>query len=159
MQGQEEMVTEIISYYQSLKNPKEQENLVAMLREIQEEMGCVPKDIQKRISKEFDVKESVISFIMKLYPSLREAAYRHRIVLCSGERCAKKDGAALIRAVKMELMPDEGGISKDGVFLVSVRNCLKHCKTSPNMLVDGELHTHVKEQDIPRILQKYRAEG
>ena len=159
MPGQEEMLTEIISYYQSLRNPKEQENLVAMLREIQEEMGCVPKDIQARIAREFEVKESVIACIMRLYPSLREAAYEHRIILCSGERCAKKDGNEIIRAVRAELMPDAGGLSRDGRFLVSVQNCLKHCKTSPNMMVDGDLYTHIKAADIPRILKKYRAEG
>ena len=40
-------VEEIIEYYAGERNPKEQENLVAMLREIQEVEGYISREVQE----------------------------------------------------------------------------------------------------------------
>ena len=44
----EEKLNEIIEYYSSQPQPASQENLVAMLREIQDLLGCIPLGVQER---------------------------------------------------------------------------------------------------------------
>ena len=75
-------IKEIIEYYAGQKEPKDQENLTAMLREIQETEGWIPSEACRMAAEKLGVKESVLNCIIKLYPSLKAAPYVHE----SGER-------------------------------------------------------------------------
>ena len=86
-----EEIKEIIEYYAGQKEPKDQENLTAMLREIQETEGWIPSEACQMAAEKLGVKESVLACIIKLYPSLKAAPYVHEILLCTGERCQRKD--------------------------------------------------------------------
>ena len=150
----EKELQEILDYYKGQSNSKEQDTLVAMLREIQELMGCIPVDVQKRIATEFDVKQSILATIIKLYPSLKSVNYKHRIIACSGARCGAKDGGAILMAIRKELGIEKDGLSKDGNFYLTVQNCLKQCKTAPNFYIDGVLYHNVKESEVSKILKE-----
>ena len=71
-----EEIREIIDYYSGQRNPQEQENIVAMLREIQETEGCISMNVQEEAAEALGVKPSVLSCIIKRYPSLKEATAR-----------------------------------------------------------------------------------
>lgn len=152
----EQQLIEILEYYKSQPDPQQQENLVAMLREIQEVVGCIPADIQNRIAQEFDVKVAIISKIIKLYPSLKSSNFKHRIVACSGARCADKEGGQIYEALKKELEVDKDGLSKDGTVYVTTQNCLKRCKMGPNIYIDGEMYSQLKPSDIKELIQKLK---
>ena len=87
----EREVREIIEYYAVQIEPKAQESLTAMLREIQETEGWIPSEACQMAAEKLGVKESVLACIIKLYPSLKAAPYVHEILLCTGERCQRKD--------------------------------------------------------------------
>ncbi len=106
-----EQIEEILEYYSSRPNAGSQENLVAMLREIQETEGCIPGEIQREAADRLGVKESVLACLVKLYPTLKPAPYCHELVLCTGERCGKKDSLEILHAVKKRLKPGKDGIS------------------------------------------------
>lgn len=80
-----EEIREIIDYYSKQRNPQEQENIVAMLREIQEAEGCITMKVQEEAAEALGVKPSVLSCIIKRYPSLKEVDYAHEMVLCTGK--------------------------------------------------------------------------
>ena len=86
-----EEIREIIDYYSKQRNPQEQENIVAMLREIQEAEGCITVKVQETAAEALGVKRSVLSCIIKRYPSLKEADYAHEVVLCTGKSCQCKN--------------------------------------------------------------------
>ena len=46
-----EEIREIIDYYSKQRNPQEQENIVAMLREIQEAEGCITMKVQEEAAE------------------------------------------------------------------------------------------------------------
>ena len=138
-----EKVEEIIEYYAGERNPKEQENLVAMLREIQE-----------MAAEKIGIKTTVLSCIIQRYPSLKGADYAHEMVLCSGARCGCKGGPEIIEAVKRELKIGKDGMSANKKVHVVTRNCLKQCKTSPNMLVDGKLYSGLTVEKALEIVRK-----
>ena len=154
----EQQLREIMNYYKGQPNPQEQENIVELLREVQELMGCIPNDVQETIAAEFDVKTSMIATIIKLYPSLKASNYKHRIIACTGARCEAKDGAMILNAIRKTLGIEKDGLSKDGQFYLTTQNCLKRCKTSPNFYVDGTLYSNAKECDVESILSQYQSE-
>lgn len=150
MEEQENELMEIFNYYKSQKNPESQEQLVSLLREVQELYGCIPEDIQEAISSEFGVKQAVISSIIKLYPSLRSSQKRSRIVVCTGNSCKSQEAQQILDAVRNELKTEAGGR-----FILSVKECIKNCRTSPNMQIDGDLYTKVKPREVGEILKRY----
>ena len=103
---------------------------------------------------DMDFKESVLACLVKLYPTLKPAPYCHELVLCTGERCGKKDSLEILHAVKKRLKPGKNGISADQTTLLVTRNCLKHCSTSPNLLLDGVLHTHMTKEKTLSLVEK-----
>lgn len=44
---QDRELEEILKYYKGIENPGSQDNLVTLLREIQEVYGCIPSDLQQ----------------------------------------------------------------------------------------------------------------
>ena len=149
-----EKVEEIIEYYAGERNPKEQENLVAMLREIQEVEGYIPREVQEMAAEKIGIKTTVLTCIIQRYPSLKGADYAHEMVLCSGARCGCKGGPEIIEAVKRELKIGKDGMSANKKVHVVTRNCLKQCKTSPNMLVDGKLYSGLTVEKALEIVRK-----
>lgn len=149
-----EKIEEIIEYYAGERNPKEQDNLVAMLREIQEVEGYIPKDAQEMAAEKIGIKTTVLSCIIQRYPSLKGAAYAHEMVLCSGARCGCKGGPEIIDAVKTELKVGKDGISANKKVHMAVRNCLKQCKTSPNMMIDGKLYSNLTVEKAIELVRK-----
>ena len=63
---EEEKLEEIFDDYKKQDTVSSQETLVAMLREIQEEEGCIPEDIQIRKEEKDGVKKSVLSYFIKM---------------------------------------------------------------------------------------------
>lgn len=151
-------VREIIEYYAGQKEPKAQENLTAMLREIQETEGWIPSEACQMAAEKLGVKESVLACIIKLYPSLKAAPYVHEILLCTGERCQRKDSMEILVAIKKKLQTDRDGLSRDKRILLTTRNCLKKCRTSPNIYVDGVHYPNMTKEKILKLTDSLKQE-
>lgn len=153
-QEQEKQIEEILSYYET--QPGDQENYRLMLEELQEVTGFLSQDLLERAAQARKIKTTVLSCLVKFSSTLKLAPYKHKIVACTGERCGKKDGLRLLQFLKKELQTDASGLSSDKKILLTTQNCLKHCKTSPNLLIDGEIHSHMAEESLRELLKTLR---
>ncbi len=149
-----EETKEILNYYAGQRDRKEQAVIVQMLNELQEANTFLTEELKELASLTAGVPLSFINLLVKTYPSLKEASYTHVITVCSGERCAKKNGAQIAERVRKELRIGKNNLSADGTCLLKTRNCLKQCRTSPNFLIDDVLYTNVTVENIPQILKK-----
>lgn len=153
---QERALEEIFEYYKNSKDPQNQENLITMLREIQEVCGFISPEHCQRAADTAGVKLSAVTCLMKLYKSLKAADYVHEIRVCTGPVCMSKH-AGILDAVRTELNIQRNGVSADGQILLDTTGCLKHCKTAPNIMIDGVVYSNTtKEKAIALIreLQK-----
>lgn len=148
----ENSLLEIFDYYGKQPNPSQQDNIIMMLREIQEILGCIPEGVQEQVAKVVNTKVSVIRLLIQRFPSLKSANYRHRIVVCSGQRCSTNRAGEILTILREELKPNKEGYSEDGNILLCVQNCLKQCKNGPNMLVDGVLYSQMDKQKAKQLL-------
>lgn len=153
--NKQEQLQEIFSFYK--KQPGDQENYRAMLEELQEIYGFLSEEILEQAAEALHIKPAVLSCLVKYSSTLKIAPYKHKIVACTGERCGNKNGLCLLNKLKQELKIDKNGLSEDKRILLSTQNCLKHCKTSPNMMIDGELYTHMTEDRLIEILKKLKS--
>lgn len=152
----QESIQEILEYYAGRRDKTDQTVLVELLREIQEVCGCVPPDVQHEAAATCGVPQSLIAGLVRRYPSLREAAYRHVITACTGRCCLGKQGGAVLEALRRELGVENEGISQDGSILLKTQICLKSCGTAPNLRIDGTLIPHVSPEQIPALLKELR---
>lgn len=156
---EQSQIEEIFHYYDDMVKPADQETAVNLLREIQEVQGFISPELRKRAAETLGVKEAVLICLIRRFPSLKEADYRHTVTVCSGERCGRKQGMEILRAVKRELKIEEKAVpvsgqmlSGDGSVLLRTQNCLKQCRTSPNLMIDGKVYRQVKPEDVPGLL-------
>lgn len=147
------ILEDIWAYYGGLKERSEQETIVSMLRELQDVCGFLPPYIQEKSAEVCGVELSLIQLLMRMYPSLKQAPYEHEITVCSGARCGAKSGAEIIDAVQKQLRIGKDHISADGKWFLKVQNCLKHCKTSPNMMIDGTIYEHLDVEKAKKIIE------
>lgn len=152
---QQNAFIEAIEYYKTQSLPLTQDMLVELLREIQDIYEYIPLDAQESISSEFGLPTTLISKIIKLYPSLKSINYRHKITMCCGPRCGNKNAASVLSALEKELNIKKGEVTKDGRFALLTINCMKKCKTSPNLTINEDAYTYVTPVEIPTILKQY----
>lgn len=138
-------IQDIFDYYKGQN--KNQEELIACLREIQELLGGIPKEFHQKTAELFGVKETAVQAYIRLYPSLKEQTYKHTVTLCSGSRCGNKGAQRLLRELKN--LP---GV-KRGEIEVKTQMCMHHCAASPNVKVDGVLLEHARMEEIRKHLR------
>ena len=143
---------EILDYYAGLQNRSSPERIVEMLRELQEVNGCIGPGLREMAAQAADVKVSTIQAIIKRIPSLKESAYRHEIVFCIGKNCAAKGSLDVLQKLKQKLGINGDGISRDGTVYLKTRSCLKHCRTAPNVMVDGCLCCGKSAEEIAKLV-------
>lgn len=150
--NKQEQLQEIFDYYKEQPDRSSQEMVVALLRELQEVQGYISPQLKEQVLELTGVKETFLQCLFRMYPSLHESQEVHEIVVCSGERCGKKNSGEIFSYLKKTLKVDKQGVSEDGRFKFRTRNCLKQCRTSPNLMIDGELYSKIEIENIKKIL-------
>lgn len=156
MDSNEAQFEEIISYYQSLQQPLDQDTVVELLREVQEIYGAVPKRAQERIAAALELKPALLSVLVKRFPSLKEQAYEHRVTVCTGPRCMRRGAGKVLDAAEQALGIRCGACTKDGRFFLTTQNCMKKCGHGPNVRIDDTLYAGVEPETVVEIIKKYQ---
>ena len=133
----------------------DQSEIIALLREIQTIYGSVPRSAQQQITERLGILPSVLSALIRVIPSLTEETIRHRIVVCMGPRCRPKGAGNLLNAIERKLKITAGESTADGRFSLTTRQCLKQCKTAPNVMIDGTVYPYANADNISVILDQY----
>lgn len=148
-----ETAEEIMEAYGEMHRPFAQEDIVRILREIQEAAGCIPLPVQQKVAEFAGVGLPMVSCLVKMYPSLRAENTLYTVTVCSGGTCARKT-AEIIQGLKKKLRFDKRGISADGRVALRTRQCLKNCRTAPNVLINGRLCANATVQKILNEINK-----
>lgn len=152
----EEQIQEIMEYYTKEGETISQEDLVNMLREIQEVKGCIPAAVQKQVAEAAKVKETFLAALIKRYPSLKAENYRHEIQICVGAGCSAKGSYDLLKLLEKKWNIRQGEVSEGGRFYLRTSGCMKQCVKGPNMMIDKTVYHQVTEKSLGEILEKYQ---
>lgn len=148
-------IEEIFSYYSQQPDKGSQDMVVALLRELQEVNGFLSCELKEKVVEITGISKSYLQCLIRMYPSLKETNVVHEIVVCTGERCGKKDGILLLKQLQKKLNIQKNGVSSDGKFELRTQNCLKSCKTAPNVMVDGMIYSGDEWKDLKKFLEKF----
>lgn len=143
-------VDKIVSKYEN--DPTE---LIHCLQLVQTELGYIPEDAVKKISKKLGVPESEIFSVVTFYSqfTLKPKA-KYNIEVCMGTACYVLGANKSIKKFEEKLGIKVGEQTKDNKFALSQSRCLGCCGLAPVISINGQIYGKVTEDKVDEILSK-----
>ena len=133
-------LNEAMEYYARQGAPSDQNALIALLKEIQQEKGCVSPADLARMVQYYKVKEGLFLALIRRLPGVRLGT-THVLEICGGPNCSKRGKLAAF------------GETLTGVTVKTVP-CMRQCGKGPNIRFDGQLYNGADEALIRRLLKE-----
>lgn len=131
---------EALDYYRRQGAPGDQNALIALLKEIQKENGCIPAETPAAIAEAYGIREPLVLALIRRVPSLRLAG-GHCMELCAGPNCGK---AAFLADYAEQIAPQSVTVKRVG--------CMRLCGKGPNLRWDGRLYHQADKALIQRLM-------
>lgn len=140
------------------KNKGQQGAVMRTLQAAQSLFDHVPKDVQIRIAEGLGVTLSEVYGVATFYSQFAlEPRGRFVIGCCLGTACYVKGSKAILEKLTSELGVPCGKTTADGRFTLKDTRCLGACGLAPVMMINNDVYGRLVPDDIPGILDKYRA--
>lgn len=130
--------------------------LMPVLHEAQKIFGCIPLEVQKRISEELSIPLSEIYGVVTFYSQFTlESRGEFVIGVCLGTACYVKGAQPIIDKVSELTGTKVGKTSADGKFTLEATRCIGACGLAPVLTVNEDVYGRLVVADIPGIVKKY----
>lgn len=131
-------------------------NLIAVLQDVQERIGYLPRFSLEEISLRTGIPLSrvygVVSFYAQFYT---EPHGKHTIRCCRGTACHVKGAPRVLDSVERILGITEGQTTDDLAFYLETVACLGTCFLAPAMMISDQYFGKLTPQRVERILRSY----
>ena len=140
------------------KNKGSRGAVMRTLQEAQQIFDHVPKDVQIKIAEGLNVPLSEVYGVATFYSMFSlEPRGKYVIGVCLGTACYVMGSKNVLERIESELGVKAGHSTKDGVFTIKDTRCLGACGLAPVMMINDDVYGRLIPDDIPAILDKYRA--
>ena len=148
-------ITAICERYKDERTP-----LMMILRDIQNEYGYIPLEVQELVSKLTGVSVAEIYGVVTFYSffSLKPKG-KYVVGVCLGTACYVKGAQQVIDKFSEILGVGAGETTEDGMFTIDALRCIGACGIAPAVSINGKVYPKVEVNAIPGIIQDLRAEG
>ena len=144
-------VDEIIENYKSKPG-----SLIPVLEEIQEEIGYLPKSIQKKVALSMGIPLSEVYGVVTFYSFFTMFPKgRHTVRCCLGTACYVRGGKKNLESLCESLKVNPGETTEDRRFSLETVRCLGACGLAPVVMIDEDTHRQVKPSKISGVLDSY----
>lgn len=131
---------EAMEYYARQGAPSDQGALIALLKEVQREEGCISPEALQQMAGYYKVKEGLFLALIRRIPGLR-LGMTHVLEVCGGPNCSKRGRLAAFAE------------TLTGVTVKTVP-CMRQCGKGPNIRFDGKLYNGADEALIRRLMKE-----
>lgn len=141
------------------KFPKEKDQLIMILNEVQEKYGYIPKQAQMVISEELSIPMAEIYGVITFYSRFTlEPKGKYNISICLGTACFVKGSQSILDRAKERLKIEPGQVTPDGKFSLDDVRCVGACGLAPVFMVNDEVYGNATVKKFDEILDKYMYE-
>lgn len=145
-------VKEIVDRYGAEKS-----SLIAILQDMQETFGYLPKDALIFLNEAMDVPLARIYEVATFYNAFSLTPRGKYVVdVCAGTACHVKGALTLMERLERDLKIKCGETTRDEMFTLEQVRCLGCCSLAPVIRINGNIHAHLTQDEIPKILRNYR---
>jgi NADH-quinone oxidoreductase subunit E len=111
---------------------KERKNLIALLQEIQERLGYLPREAMRELASFLEVPAVEVYSVATFYNQFRLTPIgRYPIQVCMGTACHLKGGKLILQEFERQLGIKVGETTEDGNFSVERVACMGCCMLAP----------------------------
>ena len=141
------------------KHPKQKDSLIAILNEVQEKYGYIPKSSQMEISKYLNMPMAEIYGVITFYSRFTTAPKgKYNIAVCLGTACFVKGSQNIIDRLKERLKISGGETTPDGKFSIDEVRCVGACGLAPVFMVNDEVYGNATVKMVDEVLDKLEKE-
>ena len=139
--------------------PKEKDQLIMILNDVQEKYGYIPKQAQMVISEELSIPMAEIYGVITFYSRFTLAPKgKYNISICLGTACYVKGSQKLLNRAKERLKIEPGEVTPDGKFSLDDVRCVGACGLAPVFMVNDEVYGNATVKEFDEVIDKYMKE-
>ena len=141
---------------QILENyPKEKDQLIAILNDIQEKYGYIPKQSQIVISEYLSIPMAEIYGVITFYSRFTlEPKGKYNISVCLGTACFVKGSQSILERAEERLKIKSGQVTEDGRFSIDEVRCVGACGLAPVFMVNDEVYGNATVKKLDEVLDE-----
>ena len=133
--------------------PERRSALLPALKVAQREQGWLPQETIAEVAGMLDLDPNAAYMLATFYTMLHtEPVGVFALEVCRSLPCYLNGCDAVIAKLREELQPDERGTSADGVFTLTIGECLGDCPHAPMMRVNDDFVGPLAAETIPEVL-------
>lgn len=141
------------------KYPNEKDQLIAILNDVQEKYGYIPKEAQLAISEELSIPMAEIYGVITFYSRFTlEPKGKYNISICLGTACYVKGSQKLLDRAKERLGIEPGQVTSDGKFSIDEVRCVGACGLAPVFMINDEVYGNATVKQLDEVIDKYMNE-
>ena len=141
------------------KYPNEKDQLIAILNDVQERYGYIPKQAQMTISEHLSIPMAEIYGVITFYSRFTLAPKgKYNISICLGTACYVKGSQKLLDRAKERLKIEPGEVTPDGKFSIDDVRCVGACGLAPVFMVNDEVYGNATVKEFDEVIDKYMNE-
>ena len=141
------------------KYPKQKDSLIAILNEVQERYGYIPKQSQIEISKYLEMPMAEIYGVITFYSRFTITPKgKYNIAVCLGTACFVKGSQSILDRIKERLKISGGETTPDGKFSIDEVRCVGACGLAPVFMVNDEVYGNATVKMVDEVLDRLEKE-
>ncbi len=138
------------------KYPKEKDQLIMVLNEVQEKYGYIPKQAQMVISEHLNIPMAEIYGVVTFYSRFTLAPKgKYNVSICLGTACYVKGSQKLLDRAKEKLGIEPGQVTPDGKFSIDEVRCVGACGLAPVFMVNDEVYGNATVKEFDAVIDQY----
>ena len=139
--------------------PKQKDSLIAILNDVQEKYGYIPKQCQVEISNYLGMPMAEIYGVITFYSRFTtEPKGKYNIAVCMGTACFVKGSQSILDRLKERLKISGGQTTPDGKFSIDEVRCVGACGLAPVFMVNDEVYGNATVKMVDEVLDKLEKE-
>ncbi|MCI8654758.1 MAG: NADH-quinone oxidoreductase subunit NuoE [Clostridia bacterium] len=133
--------------------PKDKSQLIAILNDVQEKYGYIPKQAQIVISEYLSIPMAEIYGVITFYSRFTLTPKgKYNISICLGTACYVKGSQKILDRAKERLKIEPGEVTEDGKFSIDEVRCVGACGLAPVFMVNDEVYGNATVQQFDKVI-------
>lgn len=138
------------------ESPTDRSSLIPVLQKIQEELGFLPIEVQRKVADALKVSEKDVYGVVTFYSFFTMIPRgRNNIRVCMGTACYVKGGKRIVDNIQKALKIEPGQTTPDRKYSLQINRCLGACGIAPIVVINDKVYQKVDPSKIMDIVHSY----
>lgn len=135
--------------------PTKRSAIMPALYLAQEKYGSIDGTAYQAISEMLEVPEIWVFEVASFYSMYnRKEVGKYHLQLCTNVSCMLRGAYDLMAHLQSRLGIEKGETTRDGLFTLSIVECIGSCDVAPSMMINQTYHNNLSKERVDKILDQ-----